>query len=52
MEWLAGNSFFALLFLICAGMHLFGHGHQHGKHSDDETDSSSHDAADHHRREM
>ena len=26
MEWLTGNSFFALLLLVCIGMHFFGHG--------------------------
>lgn len=33
MDWFLGNSFFVLLLLICAGMHLFGHGH--GRKSDE-----------------
>ena len=27
MDWLAGNWFFALLFVAFIAMHLFGHGH-------------------------
>ena len=27
MEWFTHNSFFALLLLVCIGMHFFGHGH-------------------------
>lgn len=38
MEWLTSNSFFALLLLVCIGMHLFGHGH--GRHGADNVDDA------------
>ncbi len=43
MEWLTGNSFFLLILLVCAGMHLFGHGHSHGGNHDKRQDHD-HDA--------
>ena len=42
MEWFTSNSFFALLLLVCIGMHVFGHGHGHGhsKHGADNVDDA------------
>jgi len=56
VEWLTGNSFFALLLLVCVGMHIFGHGHgnkhRHGNHQDDGVDVLNHDKANHYRRKI
>ena len=49
MEWLTGNSFFALLLLVCIGMHFFGHGH--GSHGADTVKKKQGDH-DHKRREI
>ena len=49
MEWLTANSFFALLLLVCIGMHFFGHGH--GSH-DADTVKNKHGDHDHKRRDV
>jgi len=49
MEWLTGNSFFALLLLVCIGMHFFGHGH--GNHGTD-TVKDKHGDHDHKRKDI
>ena len=49
MEWLTGNSFFALLLLVCIGMHLLGHGH--GGHGTD-TDKDKRGDHDHNGKEI
>ena len=36
MQWLSENWFFLVVLALCGGMHLFGHGHQGGRASDDE----------------
>ncbi|MDX2416418.1 MAG: hypothetical protein QNK19_03045 [Xanthomonadales bacterium] len=52
MEWLTGNSFFALLLLVCIGMHFFGHGHgSQGADDGADTVKKKHGDYDHKRKE-